>query len=47
MWIALLVLAGFLVGGTWSFARQKRYGWAAVLGVLAVMSALAAFQRAS
>ncbi|MGI9196318.1 MAG: hypothetical protein ACR2KE_02540 [Candidatus Nanopelagicales bacterium] len=41
--IALLALAGFLVGGAYSFFKQKRRNAAIVLSILAVMSVAAAF----
>ena len=41
--VLLLALAAFLVGGVISFARQKRPTAAAILGVLAILSIVAAF----
>jgi hypothetical protein len=38
VWIALLVLAGFLVGGAWSFGRQRHWGFAVVLAIGAAMA---------
>lgn len=41
MWIALLVLTGFLIGGTWSFVRNRAWTPAAVVGVAALMAGAA------
>lgn len=40
--IVLLGLFGFLIGGSWSFYKQKRIGWAIALAVLGVASFAAA-----
>jgi len=39
----MLVLAGFLVGGVYSFARNRRWGPAIILAIFAVMSVVTAF----
>lgn len=42
----LLILGGILLGGAWSFARQRKPWWAvAILGILAVMAVVAGFLR--
>ncbi len=40
--IVLLVLAGFLIGGVYSFAKAKRYPAAVILGIAAALSLLGA-----
>jgi uncharacterized membrane protein len=36
--VLLLALAGFLAGGTYSFAKQGKRNAAVILGILAVMA---------
>lgn len=40
---AMLVLAGFLIGGVISFARSKHWVAVAVLGLATVLSLIAAY----
>ena len=43
MWIALLVLAGVLLGGVISFARNRQWVGSAVLGAAAVLAFAGAY----
>ncbi len=43
--LALLLLAGFLIGGVISFGRERRWLPATILAVLAVLAAGAAVLR--
>jgi len=45
MGTVLLVFAGFLVGGVWAFVRQKRWYFAGICVVLAVISGFAGALR--
>jgi len=44
VWIALLVLTGLLLGGVYSFARNRQWWGALILGAAAAISALAAYE---
>ena len=38
----MLVVCGFLIGGAWSFAHQRRWVAAAVIGLAAVLAGVGA-----
>jgi membrane protein DedA with SNARE-associated domain len=44
VWIALLVLTGILLGGVYSFARNRQWWGAAILLAAAALSAVAAHE---
>jgi membrane protein DedA with SNARE-associated domain len=44
VWIALLVLTGILLGGVYSFARNRQWWGAAILLAAAALSAAGAYE---